>query len=182
MLGVRISREVRGARGEDGGVAPSRTEYAPRLASLASPLSEGAGAANSAEFLDQSSAMRVSFSPWTAWQALSLWVASGVSGCESASVRTFVESVRSQRAHWLDVRRDRCHHRHNRRLRPRAGRDRLVEPHRDRRECVHRRRRVALAAVAAEMVRPQTILEGDEENRRGYSWINVDGRAVDNIF
>ena len=173
MLGVRISREVRGARGEDGGVAPSRTEYAPRLASLASPLSEGAGAANSAEFLDQSSAMRVSFS---------LWVASGVSGCESAGVRTFVESVRSQRAHWLDVRRDRCHHRHNRRLRPRAGRDRLVEPHRDRRECVHRRRRVALAAVAAEMVRPQTILEGDEENRRGYSWINVDGRAVDNIF
>lgn len=100
MLGVRISREVRGARGEDGGVAPSRTEYAPRLASLASPLSEGAGAANGAEFLDQSSAMRVSFSLWTAWQALSLWVASGVSGCESASVRTFVESVRPHRTRW----------------------------------------------------------------------------------
>ena len=63
----------------------------------------------------------------------------------------------------VDVGGDRRHHRHNRRLRPRARGDRLVEPHRARGKGVHRRRRVALVAVAAEMIRPQAVHEDDAE-------------------
>lgn len=65
----------------------------------------------------------------------------------------------------VDVRRHRRHHRHDRRLRPRAGRNRLVEPHCARGEGVDRRRRVALVAVAAEVVRPQAVHEDDAEVR-----------------
>lgn len=65
----------------------------------------------------------------------------------------------------VDVRWHRRHHRHDRRLRPRAGRNRLVEPHRACGEGVDRRRRVALVAVAAKVVRPQAVHEDEAEVR-----------------
>ena len=65
----------------------------------------------------------------------------------------------------VDVRGNGRHHRHDRRLRPRARCDGLVEPHRARGEGVDRRRRVALVAVASEVVRPQTVHENDAEVR-----------------
>ena len=67
----------------------------------------------------------------------------------------------------VDVRRDGGHERHDRRLRPRARRDRLVEPHRAYPERVHRRRRLAFVAVAAQMVRPQAVHEDEAEVGRG---------------